>query len=306
MNTEKPVTRTARLLDLIPYISSHQGIHIDELAKEFNVSSETIAKDLDLLFLCGLPSYTPLELIDLSYEGGFVTIRDAQNLNKPRRLNRYEVSTLLLGLSELKAMTNDSQERLRIERLSEKLKSLLDNNAEQFFSNRNVNQDVYRKILSAISNEQALKIEYISSSHDKKSERVISPIEVIDQSHREHLIAFCHSAQEQRIFDVSGIVRAEPSPEMYLRNQRMNSLIDLSDASVALTYTGSGVSFIEDNPELVVAHDQTAKTAIMKFWNTEWLIRSLMSYGGSVTLLEPKLLVNALQERVKASRLHYR
>ena len=51
MSTEKPITRTARLLDLIPYISSHQGIHIDELAKEFDVSSETIAKDLDLLFL---------------------------------------------------------------------------------------------------------------------------------------------------------------------------------------------------------------------------------------------------------------
>ena len=126
MSTEKPITRTARLLDLIPYISSHQGIHIDELAKEFDVSSETIAKDLDLLFLCGLPSYTPLELIDLSYEGGFVTIRDAQNLNRPRRLNRYEVSTLLLGLSELKAMAHESQERLRIEQLCGKLKSLLE------------------------------------------------------------------------------------------------------------------------------------------------------------------------------------
>ena len=306
MSTEKPITRTARLLDLIPYIASHQGIHIDELAKEFDVSSETIAKDLDLLFLCGLPSYTPLELIDLSYEGGFVTIRDAQNLNKPRRLNRYEVSSLLLGLSELKAMAHESQERLRIERISEKLKSLLDNNAEQFFSNKSVDQAVYREILNAISHEQALKIEYISASHDKKSERVISPIEIIDQSHREHLIAFCHSAQEQRVFDIAGIVMAERSSESYLRNQRMNSLLDLSDASVALTYSGSGVSFIEDNPELVVAHDPTAKTAIMKFWNTEWLIRSIMSYGGSVTLLEPKLLVNALQERVKASRRHYR
>lgn len=306
MSTEKPITRTARLLDLIPYISSHQGIHIDELAKEFEVSSETIAKDLDLLFLCGLPSYTPLELIDLSYEGGFVTIRDAQNLNKPRRLNRYEVSTLLLGLSELKAMANDSQERLRIEQLSEKLKSLLENNAEQFFSNRSIKKDIYREILNAISHEQTLRIEYISSSQDKKSERVISPIEVIVQSNREHLIAFCHSAQEQRIFDIAGIVMAEGSNESYLRNQRMNTLIDLSDASVALTYSGSGVSFIEDNPDLVVAHDPTAKTAIMKFWNTEWLIRSIMSYGGSVTLLEPKLLINALQERVKASRLHYR
>ena len=305
MSTEKPIERTARLLDLIPYINAHQGIHIDELAEEFDVTADVIAKDLDLLFLCGLPSYTPLELIDLSYEGGYVTIRDAQNLNKPRRLNKHEVSSLLLGLSELKSTLKEPKERERIDELSKKLRDLLNIQSEQFISYRSVDQSIYAEILAAISSEKAIHIEYLSSSKDQKSERTISPIEVIQQSNREHVIAYCHVAKEQRVFDIAGIKKVSPSNELYMRKQRMASLIDQADASVAISYSGSGVSFIEDNPELVVAHDSDAKTAIMKYWNTEWLIRSVMSYGGAVTVLEPKLVVNALQDRVAASLQRY-
>ena len=306
MSVEKPIERTARLLDLIPFINSHQGIHIDDLAEEFNVSAEVIAKDLDLLFLCGLPSYTPLELIDLSYEGGYVTIRDAQNLNKPRRLNKHEVSSLLLGLSELKSTLKNTKERERIDELSKKLRDVLNIQSQQFISYRSVDQSVYSEILGAISSEKAIRIEYLSASKDQKSERTISPIEIIHQSNREHVIAYCHTAKEQRVFDIAGIKKVSTSNELYMRKQRMSSLIDQADASVAISYSGSGVSFIEDNPELVVAHDPAEKTAIMKFWNTEWLIRSVMSYGGAVMVREPKLIVNALQDRVAISLQLYR
>ena len=54
--------RLARLIDLVPFITSHQGISISELAHKFGVSANEIEKDLWLLYMCGLPGQTPLEL----------------------------------------------------------------------------------------------------------------------------------------------------------------------------------------------------------------------------------------------------
>lgn len=302
----KPIERTARLLDLIPFITSHQGIHIDELAKEFNTTAEVIANDLDLLFMCGLPSYTPLELIDLNYEGGFVTIRDAQNLDKPRKLNMHESASLLLGLSLLKS-TAVSQERIKtIERLEEKLRSRLSHHAEQFISLHSENVGNYRELTKAITAEKTLKIRYLNQTKDEITERVISPLEIFLQSGRLHLLAFCHLANDQRVFDIGNIQSITPSIAEYRRGQRMHLLIDESQASVSLSYVGSGLNFIEQNPELIVAHDAQARTAVMKFWNTEWLLRSIMSFGGTVTLHEPKIVVNALKERVSQALAQYR
>ena len=66
-----PLERTARLLDLVPYISSHQGISLKELAKLFKVDESQMTSDLTTLWMCGLPGYTPLELMDLNFESGF-------------------------------------------------------------------------------------------------------------------------------------------------------------------------------------------------------------------------------------------
>jgi len=76
---EGAAARALRLLDLVPYLVSHPGISVARLAEEFQVSKEEILKDLNLLFMCGLPGYTPLELIDISFDDDVVVVRDPQN-----------------------------------------------------------------------------------------------------------------------------------------------------------------------------------------------------------------------------------
>ena len=88
--SENAAERALRLLDLVPFILDNQGISINRLASEFNVSKEEILKDLNLLFVCGLPGYTPLELIDISFEDEVVYLRDPQNLSQPRNLTISE------------------------------------------------------------------------------------------------------------------------------------------------------------------------------------------------------------------------
>ena len=83
--SESALDRTARALDLVPYLLEHQGISIPELAVAFGVSEKQINDDLVLIHMCGLPGYTPLELIDMFYEDGYVTVSDPQSFKKLRR-----------------------------------------------------------------------------------------------------------------------------------------------------------------------------------------------------------------------------
>ena len=80
-NVSAPLLRTARLLDLVPYLNTHQGIALKDLAAHFDITPAQMSADLTTLWMCGLPGYTPLELMDLEFESGYVTIRNATTLS---------------------------------------------------------------------------------------------------------------------------------------------------------------------------------------------------------------------------------
>ena len=116
-----------RILDLIPFIFTHQGISIRELAEKFNASEKEIYQDLDMLLDCGLPGHTPLEDIDVIFEDGFVYIRNAEQLQNPRTLTQAEIAALIMGLELLDSGTNQQLADLR-----HKLANLLKTNVAYF------------------------------------------------------------------------------------------------------------------------------------------------------------------------------
>lgn len=111
--SDTAAVRALRTMDLIPYILEHPGISINQLSKIFNVAEKEIEKDLQLAFMCGLPGYTPYELIDLTYEEGVVSIIDPQVLNKPRNFSSNERVVIALGLEILKEINLSNPENLK-------------------------------------------------------------------------------------------------------------------------------------------------------------------------------------------------
>ena len=164
---DKPLARTARLLDLIPFILSHQGIAIADLANEFGVTEKEILADLNLIFMCGLPQYTALELIDLSFEHGFVTVREPQNLDKPRKLSGEELSILIMGLDVVRTQITDPVKEQIAKDLQIRLRQLIESataNAILYADDRHL---PYIEIINkALQNRIALNISYLNTSKD--------------------------------------------------------------------------------------------------------------------------------------------
>ena len=80
--------RLPRLLALVPYLMSHPGAQVPEVAKIFGLSEKQLIDDLQLVWMCGLPGHTPGDLIDVSWDGGEIVIDNADTIARPLRLSR--------------------------------------------------------------------------------------------------------------------------------------------------------------------------------------------------------------------------
>ncbi|MEX2102249.1 MAG: hypothetical protein WEA54_06905, partial [Actinomycetota bacterium] len=93
----KASERLARLLVIVPYLVEHPGTHVDEVARLFGIDRDALVDDLEIVFLSGLPPYSPGDLIDVALdEDGTVSITMADHFSRPLRLTRNEALALYL------------------------------------------------------------------------------------------------------------------------------------------------------------------------------------------------------------------
>ena len=277
-----PLERTARLLDLVPYISSHQGISLKELAQTFKVDQGQMTNDLTTLWMCGLPGYTPLELMDLDFESGFVTIHNAETLAKPRSISFDEGVALVLGLDLLRsAISPDRSDLLeRIDLLSQRLAELIKLPAA-LSATPLVNQEVSSAISEALKSRMGLQITYHSLYRDEISTRVIFPIEMIESEGHLYLSSYCYTAMDFREFRIDRIQGARIQA---VQQEIPKSTIQQSSytATIKVLTPTRAIAERFKQSELAVNAQIDFQT-----YSLQWMERSIMASGGAVCLQSP-------------------
>lgn len=281
-NFSAPLERTARLLDLVPYINTHQGIALKDLAAVFEVSNAQMVNDLTTLWMCGLPGYTPLELMDLDFESGYVNISNAPTLAKPRSVTFDEGVALILGLDLLRAsIPTDRTDLLeKIDSLSVRLSSIINLNST-FSVVAPVNQGVSAAIEEALASRSSLEIEYHSLYRDEITQRTIFPIEIIQVEGQHYLSSYCYSATDFRQFKLDRIQKAivtqesKTIPEDATDTQRINSRLKVLKPTREIAERFS-------RQDLKAGSEFDFQT-----YSQQWLERSILSSGDGVALLTP-------------------
>jgi proteasome accessory factor C len=277
-----PLERTARLLDLVPYISSHQGISLAELAKVFNVDQGQMTSDLTTLWMCGLPGYTPLELMDLNFESGFVTIHNAETLSKPRSITFDEGVALVLGLDLLRSAISPERGDLleRIDLLSQRLAGLI-NLPSALSATSVVNQDVSGAITAALKSRMGLEISYHSLYRDELSTRSIFPIEIVKTDSHLYLSSYCHTASDFRQFRID---RIQTATVQAVQQEIPKSPIQQSSHTCTVKVLTPTREIAErfKQSELHVNTEFNCQT-----YSTQWIERSIMASGRAVCLQSP-------------------
>lgn len=281
-NFSAPLERTARLLDLVPYINTHQGIALKDLAAVFEVSNAQMVNDLTTLWMCGLPGYTPLELMDLDFESGYVNISNAPTLAKPRSVTFDEGVALILGLDLLRASipTDRSDLLEKIDSLSARLSSIINLNST-FSVIAPINQGVSAVIDEALASRSSLEIEYHSMYRDEITQRTIFPLEIIQVEGQQYLSSYCYSATDFRQFKLDRIQKAAVTqesktiPEDATDTQRINSRLKVLKPTREIAERFS-------RQDLKAGSEFDYQT-----YSQQWLERSVLSSGDGVALLTP-------------------
>lgn len=277
-----PLLRTARLLDLVPFLNTHQGIALKELAQHFNVSQAQMTADLTTLWMCGLPGYTPLELMDLEFESGFVSIRNAATLSKPRTITFQEGVALLLGLDLIaSSLPDDRQDLLEAtESLRGRLTKILGVPVKLSVAT-NTSGSVLTAISHAVQTNGGLKLRYHSMYKDLVSERVVIPVDIYQSNENLYMRAYCLISCDYREFRVDRIELATPEPvvENFVQDTK-----DSKKISFSLVLQKASRDVCE---RFAITNIEIGTSIELSSFSKQWIERSVMASGGAVLLQTP-------------------
>ena len=299
---DNAANRALRTMDLIPYILENPGVSIIKLAKQFSVTEKQIESDLQLVFMCGLPGYTPYELIDLIFEDGVVSIIDPQVLDKPRRFTKSELVVIALGLQLLGELSASDSARLsKIKLLSNKIIQLGGSNSIIFAPSSSKSPFV-EVISKSITNKKCLTMQYQSLVKDEVSIRTIFPHNLYFMNGNLYLSAMDLAAKADRVFKVELIRTCEAGDDISSEVVNENN----STIEVVLDVQKTCKNFIERNSSIITAVEEQKNCfrVHLKLSNLEWLKRSILSNSPGIKVISPSLLaqeVSALATSLLAS-----
>jgi proteasome accessory factor C len=293
-NAVSPLERTSRLLDLVPYIYTHQGISLVDLAEVFEVSTNQMISDLTTLWMCGLPGYTPLELMDLDFESGYVTISNAPTLARPRSITHEEGVALVLGLDVLRSGISAERTDLieAIRSLSQRIARLV-NLPLALSASSDISHEIATSVKEAISHRSGLQISYHSLYKDEISARVILPLEMLESQGYLYLQAYCFRALDFRHFRIDRIQSAtsaeieKPSTMQPVYPEKIGFAV-----KVVRPTRDVAERFQESNLEAGTVFEGSS-------FSQHWIARSVLASGGAIELLSPAGIRSELAKRAK-------
>lgn len=290
--------RALRTMDLIPFIVENPGCSIRSLAEKFSVSEDQIEKDLQLIFLCGLPGYTPYELIDIVFDNGIVTVIEPQVLDRPRKFSKSEMVVIVLGLRILSELyPADSTQILKLEKLIAKISALVPIYVSKQ-TGKNLNSNLLKDLNRAINQSLSLDIEYSSVSKDEISKRNILPLELYLLNGAMYLRAVDIAQSSERVFRVDSIRIISIGSVVSVQNDSNKEKV----SEVSLMVDRSKKLFMERNSSIIKSVEDSKKgfKVSVMVSNVEWLKRCILSNSPGITVAAPSDLATQIEKEARA------
>ena len=202
------------MLAIVPYLVQHPGSELGQVATAFGIPPEQLRRDLDLLFLSGLPPYGPGDLIDVDVdEDDRIWISMADHFSRPLQLTRSEALAVYLRGTELLA-TPGVPDTPMLAKALEKLRSSLGGDTLGPAEGRieiapgGPAPEHLETLREAAADHQRLSIEYFAISTGEWTRREIDPEEVFADMGHWYVAAWDVDADAERLFRADRVRRA--------------------------------------------------------------------------------------------------
>jgi proteasome accessory factor C len=199
--------RLRRLLALLAWLAQEGEAPIDEVAKRFDLSPEALVAELEMAACCGVPPYSPDQLLEIIVTDETVSTRVGTALARPRRLSPREGLALAASARAVVAVPGSDEDGALSRALAKLERALGEPSVEVELDT----PELLDTVRDALASGQSLAISYYSASTDQTGERTITPRHLFASEGHWYVDAWCDSVEGVRRFRVDRIASAVPT-----------------------------------------------------------------------------------------------
>jgi proteasome accessory factor C len=296
--TARTAGRLTRILAMLPWVIAHPGTPVDEVCSRFGYTRAELVRDLQLIFMCGLPGYGPGDLIYADIEDDRVVVETADYFADAPRLSPAEALALLASGMTVLASGQGSEE---LASAVDKLGSALFPEGEPLTIDVEAEPELVTLLRQAAAAAEAVEITYSSLGRGETTERVVEPWAVFSSLGNWYLRAHCRRAGGERVFRIDRIRRATPTGERFTpppgSPSTEVSYSPSEDDVVAEISLGPAARWVAEYYPVEVVDDEPDELRI-RFWAYDPGVAAglLLRLGPDASLIEGDEVRSALDE----------
>lgn len=294
----------SRLFKMIYYLLDKGTATAPELAEKFEVSVRTIYRDIDVLSGAGIPVYTT------PGKGGGISLLKDYTIDKAL-VSKEEQQQILMGLQSLSATSQD------MDGLLLKLGALFDQNNPDWvqvdfsrWGSTDADQKKFNFIKTAILKKQLMTFHYCNS-YGVNGFRQVKPAKLLYKSNAWYLQAYCMQKKDYRVFKLTRIDNITlldthftdtliPPPAEPIPSETSYPLIKMQFPPEAAYRV-----YDEFHPSEIQPQENGSMIVSCPLPEDSWLYGYLLSFCGSVEVIEPIHVKEKLAELAERIYHHY-
>ena len=301
-----------RLLALVPYLLKRPGISFTTAAADFGITEDRLRKDLNLLWLCGLPGHYPGDLIEIDFEGDTITLSDPQGVDRPLRLTVDEALALIVALrtlAETPGLT-DTEPVLRALAKVEQAAGSAAGAAEGVAVSLEGEQVVLPLIRDALERGRVVRLTYWSAGSGETTVRDVDPVRVVVVEGQSYLEAWCRLAEGVRLFHLGRVQeavvldeKAAPPDDLPSRDLSQGLFQPAPDDTVVVLALQPEAAWVSDFYPCESVEDlgDGSQVVTLRTRGTAWVRRLALSLGSAAHVVEPSALAEQVRQDARTA-----
>lgn len=302
--------RLRRLLAVLAHLARVGEATIAELAERFDLAPARLVAELELAACCGLPPYTPDQLLELVVDDERVAAYGLEALRRPPRLTPEEGLAVAAAARALLRVPGADREGPLASGLA-KLEAALGEDRMRVEVDLPEHAAALRRAAEA---SQLVEIDYLGAWRGGETTRVVEPHAVSAREGRLYLDAWCRLAGDWRRFSLERVQRVGPLREGFAPRElpeelrapgafagRQRALL----ARVAVPAEQAGVVERFAEGPLEPAGDGRV-LACLAVADARWLGLLLLRLGPDAEVLAPEELADARRQVARLALERYR
>ncbi len=300
--------RLRRLLGMLEWLAGAGTVPTSEVAARFEMTEADVVAELELAACCGRPPFSPDQLMDIVVDAEEVTAR-LPEMSRPRQLTPSEGVALAAAARTILSLPGSDEEGPLARALTKLDHALGERRSIEVALDRPPFLD---ELLEATAASRQLDVEYLATSTDELTSRVIDPLRVSSIDGRWYVEAYCHRAQALRTFRVDSFKSvADHGPRPQGGTQTLathGSFVPDAGADVAVVRVAERALWLSDSIPSIARRREPDGSVVMALAvsGPAWLERILLQAGSGAVVVAPTEMLDLAADAAGRVKQRYR